>query len=125
VVAAHHRFASTPNAALDEDPAANERWTEAHRRFHEACAAACASSRLITYRTQLYDQSELIRQLAKLYGRGRRDVAAEHAAIAGAVIARDAETADALLRRHIDATRRSCLEAWEAGGLAGDGGGAR
>jgi DNA-binding GntR family transcriptional regulator len=109
VVATHYQLSITPNATLQEDPEANERWTSAHRAFHQACAAACESPRLLAYRTQLYDQSEIIRQMAKLREGRTRDVAAEHAAIADAVVARDADRAAALLRDHIDVTRRACL----------------
>jgi DNA-binding GntR family transcriptional regulator len=114
VVAAHHQLSATPNAALDEDPEANALWTSAHRAFHEACAAACDSPRLLAFRTQLYDQSEIIRQMAKLQRGKRRDVAGEHAAIAEAVVARDADKAVLLLHTHIERTRRSCLESWAA-----------
>lgn len=109
VVAAHHHLAITPNATIEEDPEANERWTGAHRAFHEACAAACGSDRLLAYRAQLYDQSEVIRQLAKLRTGRTRNVAAEHQAIADAVIGRDADLATRLLHDHIDATRVSCV----------------
>jgi DNA-binding GntR family transcriptional regulator len=118
VVAAHHRLAITPNAALDEDPEANELWTSAHRTFHEACAAACGSARLLTYRAQLYDQSEVIRQMAKLHQGKRRNVAGEHAAIANAVVARDAEKALQLLHKHIETTRLACLDSWAAAALS-------
>lgn len=109
VVAAHHRLSLTPNATLEEDPEANELWTSAHRAFHEACAAGCESPRLLAFRAQLYDQSEIIRQMAKLRKGKVRNVAAEHAAIADAVIARDSDTATRLLHHHIDVTRQACL----------------
>lgn len=112
VIAAHHKLAATPNATLEEDPEANERWTGAHRAFHQACAAGCESPRLLAFRTQLYDQSEIIRQMAKLRQGKWRDVAAEHAAIAEAVVARDADRAADLIHRHIDLTRQACLHAF-------------
>ncbi|GAA3767802.1 GntR family transcriptional regulator [Streptomyces phyllanthi] len=114
VVAAHHQLAVSPNAALDEDPEANEAWTNAHRAFHEVCAAACGSPRLLAFRIQLYDQSEIIRQMAKLHRGRQRDVAGEHAAIAEAVVARNADKAVQLLHTHIERTRLSCLESWAA-----------
>jgi len=109
VVAAHHRLASTPNATLEEDPEANERWTSAHRAFHEACAAACGSPRLLAYRAQLYDQSEIIRQMAKIRQGKWRNVAGEHAATVDALMSRNADRAAEILHKHIDATRRACL----------------
>lgn len=115
VVAAHHQLSVTPNATLDEDPEANELWTAAHRAFHEACAVGCDSPRLLAFRAQLYDQSEVIRQMAKLREGKIRDVAAEHAAIADAVVSRDADTAARLLHHHIDATRQACLHSLASG----------
>ncbi|MEW2398003.1 GntR family transcriptional regulator [Streptomyces sp. NPDC046862] len=114
VVAAHHRLMVSPNAALDEDPEANEQWTSAHRAFHEACAAGCDSPRLLAFRTQLYDQSEVIRQMAKLRRGKQRDVAGEHAELAQAVVSRQADRAVELLHAHIERTRLSCLDAWTA-----------
>ncbi|MGM7671617.1 GntR family transcriptional regulator [Microbacterium sp. A93] len=110
VVAAHYQLSITPSATIEEDPEVNERWSQAHRMFHEACAAACSSPRLLAFRGQLYDQSEIIRQMAKLNTGDKRNVAAEHKAIADAVIARDADTAVQLLSNHIDATRRACVD---------------
>lgn len=110
VVAAHHQLSITRNAALDEDPEQNERWTSAHRAFHEACAAGCGSPRLLSFRAQLYDQSEIIRQLAKMSHDPKRNVAAEHQGIADAVVARDAGLATRLLREHIDRTRARCID---------------
>lgn len=114
VVAAHHQLSITPNATLEEDPEANERWTSAHRAFHEACAAGCGSPKLLAFRAQLYDQSEIIRQLAKLRHGKSRNVAAEHQAIADAVVSRDADAAARLLCVHIETTRASCIEAMAA-----------
>jgi DNA-binding GntR family transcriptional regulator len=110
VVAAHHHLTITPNVAIDEDPEGNQRWTLAHQAFHEACAAACGSPRLLSFRAQLYDQSEVFRQLAKLRHGRSRNVAAEHQAIADAVVSRNGALATALLHDHIDATRISCLD---------------
>ncbi|MFD6058963.1 GntR family transcriptional regulator [Rhodococcus wratislaviensis] len=109
VLAAHHELAETPNASLEDDPEANELWTDAHRTFHAVCAEACESPRLLAFRAQLYDQSEIIRQMAKLRQGKTRNVAAEHAAIAKAVISRNADEAARLLHHHIDATRQACL----------------
>ena len=112
VVAAHHQLAVTPSATMEEDPEANERWTSAHRAFHYACAAGCGSQRLLAFRAQLYDQSEIIRQMAKIRQGKWRNVAAEHAAIAAAVVARDADKATELLHKHIDTTRQACLHSF-------------
>jgi GntR family transcriptional regulator, carbon starvation induced regulator len=112
VVAAHHRLSITPSASLVEDPAANDRWSEAHRAFHAACASGCRSPRLLAIRAQLYDSAEIVRQMAKLSPTAsHRDVAGEHRAIFEAVIARDASSAGRLLAEHIGRTCESCVAA--------------
>lgn len=111
VVAAHHHLSIVPNLSVREDPAANEVWIGAHRAFHEACGSACGSDRLIATLAQLFHQSEVVRQLAKLEHGHSRDVAGEHRAIADAVVSRDSERAVGLIRDHLNATRESCIQA--------------
>ena len=65
---------------------------------------------LLAFRAQLYDRSEVIRQMAKLRQGKWRDVAGEHAAIADAVVARDADLAVDLIHRHINRTRDACMQ---------------
>jgi DNA-binding GntR family transcriptional regulator len=108
VVAAHHELARTPRASISEDPEANERWSLAHARFHEACAAGCGSRRLGIVRQQLFDEAEVFRQYARLHGAGR-DVESEHAAITEALITRDAARAADLMREHVERTARANL----------------
>jgi GntR family carbon starvation induced transcriptional regulator len=108
VVAAHHELARTPRASISEDPEANERWSLAHARFHEACAAGCGSRRLCIVRQQLFDEAEVFRQYARLHGAGR-DVESEHAAITDALLARNAARAADLMREHVERTARANL----------------
>ena len=110
VIAAHHELARTPRVSISEDPEANERWSIVHARFHRECAAGCGSRRLCHVRQQLYDEAEIFRQYARLYGAGR-DVEVEHAAICDALVARDASRAAALVRDHVEATASASLEA--------------
>ncbi|MBO0729525.1 MAG: FCD domain-containing protein [Acidimicrobiaceae bacterium] len=114
VVAAHHELALTPRALLSEDPEANERWSLAHGAFHRACAAGCGSPRLIALRQALYDEAEILRQMAGLHGRTQRDVEGEHAGISQAVIQRDAALASRLVKEHIAATAVTSVNAWTA-----------
>ena len=122
VVAAHHRLSLTPNVSITESPEANDRWTEVHRSFHEACTAGCGSPRLMEIRATLYDQAEIIRQIARLRSDGTRDVAGEHRSILEVILAREPETAAEQIRRHVDTTRRQCVEAWVAGSGSASGG---
>ena len=111
VVAAHHELAITPRPSIAEDPEGNERWAMAHSRFHAACAAGCGSPRLCAVRQQFFDEAEVVRQYSRLYGAGR-DVEAEHAAITQAIIARDAELAQSLIRSHVELTAQATLAAF-------------
>lgn len=115
MIAAHHELARTARASISEDPEANERWSIVHARFHEACAGGCGSRRLCLVRQELFDEAEVFRQYARLHGAGR-DVEAEHAAIAEALVARDGARAVRLVREHVEATARANLAA-----LAGRG----
>jgi GntR family transcriptional regulator, carbon starvation induced regulator len=110
VIAAHHELARTPRVSISEDPEANERWSIVHARFHEACAAGCRSRRLCLIRQQLFDEAEVFRQYARLHGAGR-NVEAEHAALAEALVARDGARAVRLVREHVEATARANLAA--------------
>lgn len=73
-----------------------------HHAFHRALLAACGSAWLLEFFERLYTATERYRlpALAGGAGAGGRDIHAEHAAIAEAVLARDAEQAETLLRQH-------------------------
>ncbi|MBY6685668.1 GntR family transcriptional regulator [Rhodococcus sp. BP-149] len=106
VVAAHHQLTLTPLVSPLVDMEADRRWNLAHRAFHDACAAACGSRRLLSIRARLYDESEIMRQMSELPS---RNVAAEHAAILTAIVARDADEASRRVRDHIDTTARLAI----------------
>jgi GntR family transcriptional regulator, carbon starvation induced regulator len=81
-----------------------EEWERANAAFHTAIVAACGSKWLLKSRAGLYDQCARYR-LASVYQRiGRRDLSAEHAAIAEAALARDVELACALTEEHFERT---------------------
>jgi len=89
------------------DPArVSEVWADAHRRFHEALVAACDSPWLLRLRETLFVQSERYRRVSVPLNRAGRDLQSEHKAIADATIARDAATASAALRDHLQKTTR-------------------
>lgn len=88
-----------------QDPArVHPVWVETHRRFHEALVAACDSPWLLRLREMLYAQSERYRSASVPLDQTRRDIASEHRALADAAIARDAQTACAALRDHLQLT---------------------
>jgi GntR family transcriptional regulator, carbon starvation induced regulator len=112
VVAAHHELTLTPFVMTSIDPAANEEWSRVHSAFHSACASACGSPRLIAMRARLFDEGEVLRQMLE-FTNEQRDVAAEHAAIVDAVIARDADKAEELMAQHVQLTADLSAKAWQ------------
>ncbi len=127
VLAAHHRLERTPLQSREESQDARERsdadgsrrvnadWAEVHACFHRTLLEGCANVRLKTVAESLRDAAELYRHLAFSLGHDDdRDVAAEHAAIMGAALQRDAELAAALLRAHIRRTTAALLAAMKA-----------
>jgi DNA-binding GntR family transcriptional regulator len=90
-----------------DDPTVHyEEWVVRHRIFHRALVNACGSQWLLGFRDVLHEQSERYRRLSIRREVGRpRDVEAEHEAIVGAVIARDADAAVRALSRHFRITK--------------------
>lgn len=119
VVAAHHELRLTPRVTAAVDPLANEKWSRIHSAFHAACAAACGSPRLLATRQRLYDEAEVLRQMSDLSG-GRRDVEGEHATIVKAIIARDANRASELIRKHVEITAGLSVKAALARSKSGE-----
>ena len=123
IVAALHVLSRAPLPASDADRASAAEWERAHRRFHVALVAACGSDWLLRFWHTLADHSERYRKLRLLHHRRPqarvRDVDAEHAAIARAVLDRDAEAAIALMDGHVRATEEAV--ALLLAGAANDG----
>nr|WP_325252144.1 GntR family transcriptional regulator [Amylibacter sp.] len=98
-----------------QDPADPARvsaaWSESHRRFHEALVAACDSPWLLKLRELLFAQSERYRSVSVPLDTHKRDVLAEHKAIAQAAIARDTQAAVQAMRDHLQQTTRILVEA--------------
>jgi DNA-binding GntR family transcriptional regulator len=82
----------------------NETWARTHKRFHEALVAACDSPWLLRLRETLYVHSERYRWMSHPLDRKKRNLQAEHEAIATAAVARDTHKACSLLGQHIAKT---------------------
>ncbi len=110
IVSAMHLLSRTPLPVSPADRDAAHRWEMQHRRLHAALVAACPSEWLKRFWNTLADHSERYRKMRLLHHRQSealvRDVTAEHAAIVGAVLARDADRAVALMDAHLLATER-------------------
>lgn len=113
VLAAHHTYEQTPLGDGDEP---GEDWLIAHADFHTALLAGCANPRL-------RDLAASLREEAELYRRWSRPTPAdpdhrstdpaghqEHRDLLDAVMARDSDQADAILRRMIGDTSRMTLD---------------
>ncbi|PWK62264.1 GntR family transcriptional regulator [Roseicyclus mahoneyensis] len=81
-----------------------DRWENANAAFHDAIVSACGSRWLLRVRAQLHDLCERYRRASVYQKIGTRDLGAEHAAIAKAVLARDADRACDLITHHFART---------------------
>lgn len=111
LIAASHRLSRTPKNAEPRDPDISDEWEAAHDAFHMALVAACDSTWLLKIRAHLYTQAERYRRLSLRISATRRNVAGEHQQLLKAALARDAERAASLMRKHLDTTTRFILEA--------------
>ncbi|MDI2131358.1 GntR family transcriptional regulator [Yinghuangia seranimata] len=112
VLAAHHTFEQTP---LGDDDQPGEDWLIAHTDFHTALLAGCANPRLRTMAASLREEAELYRRWsrpASAQTSRPTDPAGhkEHRDLLDAVMARDSERADTVLRRLIGSTSSMVLD---------------
>jgi GntR family carbon starvation induced transcriptional regulator len=119
IVASLHLLTRTALPASDGDRDTAAQWEALHRRFHTALIAACGSPWQLRFWNMLADHSERYRKVRLLRHREKnaevRDAHAEHAAIADAVLKRDADRAIALMDAHLTATENSVARLLEAG----------
>ncbi len=119
IVSATHLLSRTPLPVSPADRHAAQLWEARHRRLHAALVAACPSDWLKRFWNTLADHSERYRKIRLLNHRQSkarvRDVTAEHAAIVGAVLARDADRAVALMDAHLLATEQGVAALLGAG----------
>ncbi|HEX2552614.1 MAG TPA: GntR family transcriptional regulator [Microvirga sp.] len=110
VVAAHHKLAAMERRMLAGHRDNMELWKRYDREFHQALIEACGSQTLLDLYGGVYDQYLRYQMVAVVF---RGAVAAsEHRSLLDCALARDAETACAILTRHVD----GCVEHTLAGG---------
>ena len=102
VVAAIHALGKRDS--LTADGHIDPEWEKRHRAFHDSLVAACDSPRLLIYRHQLTDHADRYRRLSHHYSSSGRDHLAEHCALSDAMVARDADRANDLIRKHLSTT---------------------
>jgi DNA-binding GntR family transcriptional regulator len=83
---------------------ASDEWEVRHRALHKALLAACQSTLLIRFCDHMYDLNIRYRRIAGPDVDNTRNVDAEHAAIAEAVVARDEDRSVELLCAHYTRT---------------------
>ena len=83
-----------------------------HHAFHRALLAACGSTWLLEFFERLYAATERYRIpiLLDPSNASGRDIQAEHTALADATLARDEDTAIALLRMHYKRSEATIYE---------------
>ncbi|MCQ4158662.1 GntR family transcriptional regulator [Roseomonas sp. GC11] len=112
VVSAHHKLAALERSLLAGEAADAALWKRYDWEFHHALIAACGSRTLLRAHMAAYDRYLRYQMVAVVF---RGEVAAaEHRRLLEAALARDATTARAVLRAHIDGCVAQVLA---AGGL--------
>ncbi len=114
VVAASYLMKKEDLALIKATGRVPDSWERANSTFHREMVSACGSAWLMRTRAGLHDLCERYRRASVYQKIGARDLAGEHAAIANAVLARDAETACRLTEEHYALTAAFLSE--EAGG---------
>ncbi|MGY2374287.1 GntR family transcriptional regulator [Pseudomonas sp. SDO524_S393] len=110
VLAAHHRL---DRLAMVEGPdrMLTPEWESAHEVFHQALISSCPSPTLLRLCAALRDQTARYRFLSLHYEDSTtRNVPHEHRQLMDAALAKDIDTACALLTRHYQTTTESVLK---------------
>ncbi|MER7776697.1 GntR family transcriptional regulator [Streptomyces sp. NPDC096191] len=103
VRAAHHRLVRTPAYVPEEGDHYTGAWAEAHRAFHRTLLEGCGNRALLETFDRLWTASELARRWSA-HRNPDRDGALEHRMLEEAALARDADTAAAVLVQHLTLT---------------------
>jgi DNA-binding GntR family transcriptional regulator len=110
IVAAHHKLHRMEQRMIRGDHTMRERWKQYDWEFHQALIGACGSEELLLLHRTVFDKY-LRYQMRVLTFRG--EVAAEeHRRLLDAALDRDAATAGAVLRSHVDGGVRHSLANW-------------
>lgn len=104
VVAAAYIMAKEDDALAKADGELPETWEAANAEFHTALVSACGSAWLLKIRSGIHDLCERYRRASVYLKMGARDLRSEHAEIAEAALARDADKTCALTETHFALT---------------------
>ncbi|MEO8297641.1 MAG: FCD domain-containing protein [Burkholderiales bacterium] len=111
VVGAAHALELTERRLGGEAQVLDDDWSARHRAFHLSLYTACSSPMLIELADLLFDNAERYRRWSARYRQAPRDKHDEHQQLLKAVLARDADGAVDLLRRHIGRTEKLVVAA--------------
>jgi len=101
VVSAHHKLATTERRQQAGDPGDNETWKRYDFEFHHALISACGSDTLLEAHAPVFDKYLRYLMIAGIY---RGEITArEHQNLLECALKRDAATAVAVLKVHIEA----------------------
>ncbi|CAM5364057.1 GntR family transcriptional regulator [Eoetvoesiella caeni] len=110
LLSAHHRMSKLRIHADAEAHELNLEWEAAHDNFHKQLISACTSPWLLQFADTLRDQTTRYRHISVASQRTHtRDVAAEHAAILEACLARKLDLATGLICDHTNTTTSIAL----------------
>jgi DNA-binding GntR family transcriptional regulator len=107
IVLAFHRLSRVPKT---EGDTLNPQWEDLHTAFHRSLLTACGSNLLEEFCDQLADRARRYRRLAVIVSYPERNEHEEHRDLMEAMLARDADTAVALLDAHYQRTGREIEE---------------
>ncbi|UOA33296.1 hypothetical protein DSM110093_03121 [Sulfitobacter sp. DSM 110093] len=82
----------------------SDSWEAKHREFHEALISGCPSKYILRFCSQLYDDSNRYRYIARLSARARIGAYEEHKKIGDSVLRRDVDASVELLVDHLRRT---------------------
>jgi DNA-binding GntR family transcriptional regulator len=101
VVAAHHKLQQMERRMIAGDHSITKEWKRYDWEFHQALISACGSKVLMDTHAAVFDKY-LRYQMVSLTFRGQI-AADEHRQMLEAALARDAATAQTILRKHVEA----------------------
>ncbi|HSF90610.1 MAG TPA: FCD domain-containing protein [Paracoccaceae bacterium] len=101
VVAAHHKLHRMEERMESEDYSVKEVWKQYDWEFHQSLIMACGSNALLQVHGVIFDRYLRYQMRALTY---RGEIAArEHRQLLECALSRDAESAQVVLRKHIEA----------------------
>lgn len=101
ILAAGHRLGPQQPWYTPENPNdLADNWITCHRAFHRILVSACGSAQLLAMRDQLHDLCDRYKRMSGMRATPPRDLAAEHKALADAVLNRDQHLAVMLIEEH-------------------------